>query len=106
MSNVSCIGTTDDPVDTLEYHKQISDDDEFKTEAICFTEKVESFGANPEDMDYAAHFAIVSNFIDGVLEGKELIAPARDARRAIDLILTIYKSSESGKWEAVPNFEK
>lgn len=82
------------------------DDDEFKTEAICFTEKVESFGANPEDMDYAAHFAIVSNFIDGVLEGKPLIAPARDARRAIDLILTIYKSSESGKWEDVPNFEK
>lgn len=34
MSNVSCIGTTDDPVDTLEYHKQISDDDEFKTKVI------------------------------------------------------------------------
>ena len=38
--------------------------------------------------------------------GKPLIAPARDARRAVDLILTIYQSSESGTWECVPQFEK
>lgn len=82
-------------------YKSLSEQ-ELKTETICLTEKVESFGANPEDMDMAAHYAIVSNFIDGILLGKPLIAPARDARRAIDLILTIYKSSESGKWEKVP----
>lgn len=85
------------------FYKSLSDD-EFKTEAICLTDKVESFGANPEDMDMAAHYAIVSNFIDGILLGKPLIAPARDARRAVDLILTIYKSSASGTWEEVPCF--
>ena len=85
------------------FYKSLSDD-EFKTEAICLTDKVESFGANPEDMDMAAHYAIVSNFIDGILLGKPLIAPARDARRAIDLILTIYRSSDSGTWENVPHF--
>ncbi len=30
-SNVAFIGTTDDPVDTLEYHKLLSDDDSFRT---------------------------------------------------------------------------
>lgn len=79
-------------------------DDELKTEAVCLTEKIESYGDKPEDIDMAAHYAIVSNFIDGILLGKPLIAPARDARRAIDLILTIYNSSASGTWEAVPQF--
>ena len=83
------------------FYKSLSDE-ELKTEAICLTDKVESFGANPEDMDMAAHYAIVSNFIDGILLGKPLIAPARDARRAVDLILTVYKSSDSGTWENVP----
>lgn len=79
-------------------------EDELKTEAICLTEKIESYGDKPEDIDMAAHYAIVSNFIDGILLGKPLIAPARDARRAIDLILTIYNSSASGTWEEVPQF--
>jgi len=86
-------------------YKSLSDE-ELKVDKICLTDKIESFGANPEDMDMAAHYAIVSNFIDGVLLGKPLIAPARDARRAVDLILTIYQSSESGTWENVPRFEK
>ena len=46
-----------------------------------------------------------TNFINGILLGTPLIAPARDARRAIDLILTIYGSSISGTWEAVPLFK-
>ncbi len=68
-------------------------------------QKTENFGANPEDMDMAAHFAIVSNFIDGVLDGKELIAPARDARRAVDLVLSIYQSAEKRAWVDVPKFD-
>ena len=79
-------------------------DQELKTEAICLTENVECYGAAPEDIDTDAHNAIVSNFIDGILLGAPLIAPARDARRAIDLILTIYRSSASGSWEDVPKF--
>ena len=80
-------------------------DDELKTREVCLTERIESYGANPEDIDMDAHFDIVSNFIDGILLGTPLIAPARDARRAIDLILTIYRSSASGSWESVPHFD-
>ncbi len=79
-------------------------DEALKTEAICLTDKVENYGANPEDMDMEAHYALVSNFIDGILEGTPLIAPAREARKAIDLILTIYRSSQTGTWENVPKF--
>ena len=85
-------------------YKSLSDD-ELKVEEICLTDKIESFGANPEDMDMAAHYAIVSNFIDGVLDGKKLIAPARDARRAVDLVLSIYKSAETRAWVDVPKFD-
>ena len=80
-------------------------DEELKTQAICLTEKVESYGDKPEDIDMGAHYAIVSNFIDGILDGTPLIAPARDARRAVDLILSIYRSSASGIWENVPQFD-
>ncbi len=80
-------------------------DDELKTQEVCLTDKVENYGANPEDIDMQAHFDIVSNFIDSILLGTPLIAPARDARRAVDLILTIYRSSASGTWEPVPQFD-
>ncbi len=84
-------------------YKSLSNE-KLDVEEICLTDKVESFGANPEDLDMEAHIAIVSNFIDAVLEGKPLIAPARDARRAVDLILTIYKSAETNMWADVPKF--
>ena len=86
-------------------YKSLSDE-ELKTETICLTENVECYGAAPEDIDMDAHNAIVSNFIDGILLGSPLIAPARDARQAIDLILTVYRSSASGTWEDVPHFTK
>lgn len=85
-------------------YKSLSEN-ELKVEEIQLSEKAESFGANPEDMDYLAHNALVSNFIDSILNGAELIAPARDARRAIDLILTIYKSAETNEWTEVPQFD-
>ncbi len=34
MSNVACIGTTDDPLDTLEWHKKIREDKDFITKVI------------------------------------------------------------------------
>ena len=45
------------------------------------------------------------NFIDGILKGEKLIAPAKDARRAVDLILSIYKSAETQTWVDVPKFD-
>ena len=84
-------------------YKSLSDD-KLEVEEICLTEKIESYGANPEDMDIDAHFSIVSNFLDAILEGKALIASARDARRAVDTILSIYKSGETNSWVKVPNF--
>ncbi|MBR4892505.1 MAG: Gfo/Idh/MocA family oxidoreductase [Clostridia bacterium] len=85
-------------------YKSLSDD-EFNVEEIQLSDKVESFGESPEDMDMNAHFEVVSNFIDGVLYGKELIAPASDARRGIDLILTIYESAKTNEWKEVPHFD-
>ncbi len=85
-------------------YKSLSNE-KLEVEEICLTDKVETFGANPEDTDMEAHFMIVSNFLDAVLEGKPLIAPARDARRAVDLVLTIYQSSKTGTWADVPKFE-
>ena len=85
-------------------YKSLSED-EFKVEKIMLSETSESFGANPEDMDFDAHNRVVSNFIDSVLTGEKLIAPARDARRAVDLILSIYKSAETEEWVNVPQFD-
>lgn len=84
-------------------YKSLSED-EFKVEEIQLSDKVESFGERPEDMDMEAHNRVVSNFIDGILNGEKLIAPARDARRAVDLILTVYKSAETRSWVDVPHF--
>lgn len=85
-------------------YKSLSDD-ELSVEAIQLSDEVKSFGANPEDMDMGAHFAIVSNFISGIIDGEKLIAPARDARRAVDLILTVYESAKTRSWVDVPRFD-
>lgn len=85
-------------------YKSLSED-EFKVEEIQLSDSVESFGESPEDMDFDAHNRVVSNFIDGILKGEKLIAPARDARRAVDLILSIYKSAETREWVDVPHFD-
>lgn len=85
-------------------YKSLSES-ELKTEEILLSGKVESFGANPEDLDFEAHNAVIANFIDGMLKGEKLIAPARDARRAIDLVLSIYESAENQTWVDVPRFD-
>lgn len=86
------------------FYKSLSEDD-FKVEEIQLSEKSEVFGEKPEDIDMDAHFSVVSNFIDAILHGEKLIAPARDARRAVDLILSIYKSSENNNiWVEVPKY--
>ena len=85
-------------------YKSLSEED-LEVEEIQLSDKVESFGAAPEDIDMNAHNFVVSNFIDGILKGEKLIAPARDARRAVDLILTIYKSAEKNEWLEVPHFD-
>lgn len=86
-------------------YKSLSDD-ELKTEEIHLSHVEQSFGANPEDIDMTAHFALVSNFFDGILNGTEIFAPARDARRSVDLVLTIYKSAETRSWVNVPHYPR
>ena len=85
-------------------YKSLSDD-KLDVKEICLTDKIEKYGANPKDLDMDAHFSIVSNFLDAILDGKPLIASARDARRAVDTILSIYKSGEENAWVDVPQFE-
>ena len=60
-----------------------------------------SSGAAPANIDMRAHQIIFSDFISAVLEGREPLAPARSARRAVDTVLAIYRSAESGRWENV-----
>lgn len=85
-------------------YKSLSDN-EFNVEEIQLSDKVETFGEKPENIDTDAHNRLVSNFIDAILKGDKLIAPARDARRAIDLILTIYESAKTQSWKEVPRFD-
>lgn len=80
-------------------------ENEFNVEEELISDKVETYGEKPENIDMDAHNRLVSNFIDGILHGAKLIAPARDARRAIDLVLTVYESAKTRSWTEVPHFD-
>lgn len=85
-------------------YKSLSEED-LKVEEVLLSDDIKSYGEKPEDIDHNAHNIVVSNYIDGILKGEKLLAPARDARRAVDLILSIYKSAETREWVDVPHFD-
>ncbi len=55
-------------------------------------------GATPENINMEGHTTIVSDFITAVIENKNVLIPARSARRGVDLVLAIYESAEKGAW--------
>lgn len=55
-------------------------------------------GSAPENINMEGHQIIVSNFISASLGEEEIMIPAESARRAVDLVLTIYESSKTGSW--------
>lgn len=58
---------------------------------------VVSSTSDPSNVDMESHFYIVSNFITAVLEDKEPYIPGESARKSVDLVLGVYKSSETGQ---------
>lgn len=60
-SNVTLICTTDDPVDSLEYHKQIADDDTFDVQVLPAWRPDKAMNIeSPEYFDYMAKLSEVS----------------------------------------------
>lgn len=84
------------------YYKNRATDD-FDVEPISLDEVTEvvNSGSVPENIDMAGHCEIVSNFISATLGEEDVLIPARSARRGVDLVLAIYRSAQSGKWEDV-----
>jgi len=58
---------------------------------------VVSSTSDPANVDMESHSFIVSNFISAILEDKEPYIPGSSARKSVDLVLAVYKSSEVGQ---------
>ena len=52
---------------------------------------------NPTSFDYIHHKKQISNFVDSVLTNVALVSDVYDGKNAVDLILGIYESSNTGK---------
>lgn len=53
---------------------------------------------NLDDFEWPdGHVAAVEDFVDAVREGREPAVPGREARKAVDVILAAYESSETGR---------
>lgn len=59
--------------------------------------EVVSSSSDPANVDLESHSYIVSDFISAVLEDREPYIPGRSARKSVDLVLAVYKSSERGE---------
>lgn len=52
--------------------------------------------SDPANLDMESHFAIVSNFISAVIDDTDPYITGSSARKSVDLVLALYKSSKSG----------
>jgi len=60
--------------------------------------ETESCGLVTDDEEWGvAHAAVVRDFVDAIESGGEPMAPAREAREAVDVILAAYQSAERGE---------
>lgn len=61
-------------------------------------EKVDivSSAFDPTNVDIKSHSYIISDFISAILEEKDPYIPGDSAKKSVDLVLALYKSSESG----------
>ena len=60
----------------------------------------ETIEQSPEDFPHPAgsgHEGVVQNFVDALREGSDPEVPAREARKAVDIILAAYRSAEQGR---------
>jgi len=61
------------------------------------TDGVVEFEHDGHDEWWEAHGKIVQDFVDAIREDREPMVPGRDARKAVDVILAAYESSERGE---------
>lgn len=60
--------------------------------------ETESVAFDPEPFEWPdGHAAVVQDFVTAVREGREPAVPGREARKAVDIILAAYESSETGE---------
>lgn len=53
--------------------------------------------SDPKAIDVSGHTRQIRNFVNAILHGEELISPAESGRQALEIILGVYESSETGK---------
>ena len=59
--------------------------------------EVVSSSSDPSNVDMESHAFIVSDFVSAILENREPYIPGSSARKSVDLVLALYKSSDIGQ---------
>ncbi|NLC68899.1 MAG: Gfo/Idh/MocA family oxidoreductase [Clostridiaceae bacterium] len=78
--------------------QDIQGDDEVQKTLLDGEEgEVVSSSSDPSNVDIKSHSFIVSDFISAVLEDRAPYIPGDSAKKCVDLVLAVYKSSETGK---------
>jgi len=97
VSNSSVESKLPDIVSLDNYNTMDVDEDIIKIALDDNQGPVVSSTSDPSNVDMESHFYIVSNFITAILEDKEPFIPGESARKSVDLVLAVYKSSETGE---------
>lgn len=53
--------------------------------------------ADPRDISSEGHYILIDDMINAIYENRDPMITGEEARRAVNLILSIYKSAETGK---------
>ena len=65
-------------------------------------EPPKSAASDPQALSVLGHLTQVMDIADAILSDREPMVPGEDARKAVELILAIYKSSRTGKTVKLP----
>lgn len=84
-------------LDSYNFNKTDVDEDVIKIALDDKQGPVVSSTTDPSNVDMESHFYIVSNFITAVLEDKDPYIPGESARKSVDVVLAVYRSSETGE---------
>ncbi len=58
--------------------------------------------ADPAAISWGGHAHEIRDMIEAITEGREVVLPGQDARNALELILAVYKSAETGREVKMP----
>jgi predicted dehydrogenase len=83
------------------FAKETKADDSLR-ERMAGKTKTGGGAADPKAIGYHGHTAQFKDVIDAIKKGKHPLTGASEGRRAVELILAIYKSAETGKTVKLP----